>query len=78
MTDLEKLAPIETSWAYYDEACSIREATAKAVAQRCYELCMNAERDKWTLMFEDGKVRGFGPLDIAAAIASEFGLELQG
>lgn len=74
MIDLETIAPIETSWnfygeswKFYDEACGIREATAKAVARRCWEICM--ARYMGDNNREDAEARR-----CAQAIAAEFGL----
>lgn len=71
MTDLDKLVPMPQPWTYFttDQMLTLREATAKAVARRCVEIC-NAQQD-----MPECPERAE---HCAQAIAAEFGLEVRG
>lgn len=74
MKDLDKLVPLyhrtSADGYYFTEPKALREATAKAVAQRCYQIAMNTPR-VWDVNAPDPQYR------ISAAIAAEFGLEVR-
>lgn len=69
MIDLSTLVLLDPNGTEYKRECEIREATAKAVAQRCVEICKEQQSEP-----ECHERATY----CADAIAAEFGLDQTG